>query len=622
MSQTPPPTRPATRDPNAGARALPFFFAPADPTTMAFLRIVVGVLIVYTHLAYSFDLSNFFGKDAWYSHDLIERERKELPHFVAPAGWEDPYEPMRTAQTPEAPYRRRAVMAYAREHLGPAATPGELDAKLAYLERLQAAELDQIRRRVGDGYLTYRGIAYVQQLSADPADRAKQLAVLRDERLRAEMAKSKTPELTIPLTPDAVNGMSAADRALLARDAEVYYHTLPTDFDQRAMVLSHLGEMDYGQRQAWLAFLKRLVKLEYAEREKQLDYFEFWNVDPAIVLRAGSPVFSIWFHVTDPAEMRVAHCAMLVVFAMFAAGLFTRVTSVLTWLGLLCYVHRCSQVLFGMDTMMNIVMIYLMISDCGATLSVDRLLNRYRAARRSLRLTGTLDAATLAYLHAPPLSVATGFAQRLLQMHFCVIYLASGMSKLKGAAWWNTTAYWDTLVNPEFTLIYYHWYENALRYVVSSRPVFSVLAAGGVAFTFVIELGFPFLIWTRLRPWLIMGAAALHFGIGAFMGLIVFSLFMMAMLLCYLPGAAIRERLFGQPNATRRTLHFPAGPEHHHRAALIAASDFSDALAASPGGTAFELRENGATVATSNRGWQLLLAALTSLPRRVGLMAK
>ena len=340
------------------------------------------------------------------------------------------------------------------------------------------------------------------------------------------------------------------------------------------------------------------------------------------MLREGSPVFSLWFHVTDPTEMRVAHCVLLVVFTMFAAGLFTRVTSVLSWLGILCYIHRCSQIMFGMDTMMNIVMIYLMISDCGATLSVDRLLNRYRAARRSLRLTGTLDAATLAYLHAPPLSVATGFAQRLLQMHFCVIYLASGMSKLKGAAWWNTTAYWDTLVNPEFTLIYYHWYENALRHVVSNRPLYAVMAAGGVAYTFVIELGFPFLIWTRLRPWLIMGAAGLHFGIGSFMGLIVFSLFMMAMLLCYLPGAAIRDRLFGPPNPTNRTLHVPAGSQYHHRAAVIAACDFSDALTVTPGGKEVELRERGTAVSPGNLGWQLLLEALTALPRRVGLMAK
>ncbi len=621
MSQ-PDPTPPPARDPADGTRTLGFFFAPADPTTMAFVRVVVGCLVVYTHLAYSFDLSNFFGKDAWFSHAHIERERKEMPHFVAPPGWEDPYEPFRSAQTPEAPYRRRAVMAYLRSQLGPTATPAEIDAKLAYLERLQAIELDQLRRRVGTGSTTFQGISYVSNLATDPVDRASQLAVLADESQRSARTKSRVPDLPIFASPDAVSGLTPAERAAFAREAEAYYRTLPADDNQRSMVLVHLGEMDYGQRQAWLNFMKRLVKVEPVERERQLDYFEYWNVDPAIVLRAGSPVFSLWFHVTDPAEMRVAHCVLLVVFAMFTVGLFTRVTSVLSWLGILCYIHRCSQIMFGMDTMMNIVMIYLMISDCGATLSVDRLLNRYRAARRSLKLTGTLDAATLAYLAAPPLSVATGFAQRLLQMHFCVIYLASGMSKLKGAAWWNTTAYWDTLVNPEFTLIYYHWYENALRHVVSNRPLYSVMAAGGVAYTFVIELGFPFLIWTRLRPWLIIGAAGLHFGIGSFMGLIVFSLFMMAMLLCYLPGAAIRERLFGPPNPTRRTLHVPAGSQHHHRAAVVAACDFSDALVAEPGGAAVELRENGVAVAAGNRGWQLLLEALTALPRRAGLMAK
>ena len=247
MSQPTPSTPSAPtprRDPTAGTRYMGFFFAPADPTTMAFLRIVVGSLIVYTHLAYSFDLANFFGKDAWYSLANAERERKGLPHFVAPAVWEDPYEPARAAQTPEAPHRRRAVMAYARAHLGPTATPAELDAKLAYLERLQAIEVDQIRRRVADGKITWQGLAYIDGLAADPTDRANQLAVLADEGRRAAMAMTRVPDLPVSVSPDAVALMLPAERATFAREAEAYYATIPADPSEKSIVLKHLAEID------------------------------------------------------------------------------------------------------------------------------------------------------------------------------------------------------------------------------------------------------------------------------------------------------------------------------------------------------------------------------------------
>src|SRR5205814_4524683 len=123
----------------------------------------------------------------------------------------------------------------------------------------------------------------------------------------------------------------------------------------------------------------------------------------------GNPTFSIWFHVTDPVGMAVAHGVILVIIFLFAVGFCTRVTSVLTWLAAVGYIHRTQQVLFGMDTMMNILLFYLMIGNSGAAMSIDRLIARYRAARASLRRSGTIDEPTRAFLAAPPPSVSAGF---------------------------------------------------------------------------------------------------------------------------------------------------------------------------------------------------------------------
>src|SRR5262249_14062698 len=61
------------------------------------------------------------------------------------------------------------------------------------------------------------------------------------------------------------------------------------------------------------------------------------------------------------------------------------ITSVLTWMATLSYIHRAQTNLFGMDTMMNILLIYLMIGPSGAALSVDRLIRRWWAARQARR---------------------------------------------------------------------------------------------------------------------------------------------------------------------------------------------------------------------------------------------
>ena len=311
------------------------------------------------------------------------------------------------------------------------------------------------------------------------------------------------------------------------------------------------------------------------DRERLLDYMDYWNNEERYAFRVGAPIFSLWFHISDPAGMAAAHAAVIGVMVLFTLGLWTRVTSILTWLAAATYIHRNQQVLFGMDTMMNILLIYLMVGNSGAALSVDRLIARYRASRLSLRRTGTIDEPTRRFLEVPPASISAGLALRMLQVHFCFIYLASGLAKLKGAAWWNTTAYWDTLVNPEFTLIHYHWYEMLIRALTAERPVYAASAAGGVAFTFACEIGLPFLVWTRFRPWVVMMGLCLHAGIAIFMGLWIFSLLMMVMLVGYLPGAAVRDRLFGSPAGPGVLVRFNRRSDAQQRAAaVVRAADF------------------------------------------------
>ena len=42
-----------------------FWFTPADPATLAAVRICTGLVLLYTHLTCTFDLLSFVGPDAW-----------------------------------------------------------------------------------------------------------------------------------------------------------------------------------------------------------------------------------------------------------------------------------------------------------------------------------------------------------------------------------------------------------------------------------------------------------------------------------------------------------------------------------------------------------------------------
>ncbi len=245
-------------------------------------------------------------------------------------------------------------------------------------------------------------------------------------------------------------------------------------------------------------------------------------------LDKGSFAWSVYYHLKDPASIYLVHTAITVSCLLFTLGLWTRVTSVLTWLGMLQYVQRAPTMQFGMDTMMMILLLYLMIGDSGAAYSLDR----WRAKRRA-RLAGEPE--------PPSASVMANFGIRLIQVHFCFVYAASGFSKLLGGTWWSGTAIWLTVANGDFAPVFVPGYVSALQWLCEHRWAWSLVITGGTWSTLLLECGFPFLVWNRRLRWIcICGSVALHTGIGLLMGLSTFSLMMITMVLAFMPPAAVR----------------------------------------------------------------------------------
>jgi hypothetical protein len=270
-----------------------------------------------------------------------------------------------------------------------------------------------------------------------------------------------------------------------------------------------------------------------------VDHKQKWGIDPRVVYSRGNLAWSVWYHVTDPFWMTVVHAAILVTMLCFALGFCTRVTSVLTWLAVLSYIQRGPTTLFGMDTMMLILIIYLAIGPSGAALSLDRLIERWWARRRA-RLKGQPPPPDL----PPRPRVTANFAIRMMQIHFCFIYIASGLSKLQGGAWWYGTALWGTMANPSFNPVDVPIYFEFLLFLCRYRLLWEIVTTGGVAYTLAVEIGFPFLVWNRkLRPLMIAGAVLLHTGIALVMGLVGFGLCMLCLLMSFVPPEAVRRLL-------------------------------------------------------------------------------
>ncbi len=573
-----------------------FWFPAADPTTLGFIRLTTGLLVLYTHLAYSVDLQQFFGKHGWYSAAFIERERKEYPWQVSPF-WDWNPKDVVPAKVPDFPHRRKAVVDFIR---GLPADEAPRKRALEFLRRISASENPDH---------PLEALNWFQSMRTFPERRDRYLNVL---------TSGSAPAKDEPAPPAFLAALPPEARQQVAADARAFWEVLPlnrADNSARAYVLNHFVELGPEFRRALVNFLYTLPS-DPVERAKRIDYLDYWNNEPDKVVRTGHSIFSIWFHVTDPTQMALVHAAVLVAILLFTLGLFTRVTSALVWVAVVGYIHRTQQVLFGMDTMMNILLFYLMIGNSGAALSLDRVIARYRAARASLARTGAIDAPTRAFLAVPPPSKGAGFALRLIQVHFCFIYVAAGLSKLKGPAWWDGHAVWDVMVNPEFTLMQYEWYERTLRAVANIKPLYYAAVALSSWSTLFIEIAGPFLLWTRLRWFIIFLATAMHAGIAVLMGLNLFELLMIVMLLAFLPDLVIRDRLRGGAGLARVTFAFDPGSAVSRRAAALALAADTEgqvALAADSGLATPALTDAGGARYSDSRGVTALFRSLRVL---------
>ncbi len=217
----------------------------------------------------------------------------------------------------------------------------------------------------------------------------------------------------------------------------------------------------------------------------------------------------------------VTWICLLAVGCGLLVGIGSRVCAIAAWFLHLCAAKSGGFVSYGMDNFMTIGLFYLMLSPLPDRFSVDWRVLALRTEHPEL----------------------LGFWRRLLQLHLCVVYFFSGLTKCLGQGWWNGSNVWRALIRPPFNVI-------DPEMLVKWKYLFPL---AGILI-WVLEFAYPFLMWNSVtrKVWL-LGVCAMHVVIGVTMGMYLFSFVMIILnVAAFGPGLfqeeAKRTRL--QPETT------------------------------------------------------------------------
>ena len=236
-----------------------------------------------------------------------------------------------------------------------------------------------------------------------------------------------------------------------------------------------------------------------------------------------------WLPQADPA-LEIYFLIFLFFIVTLTLGLWTRLSSILVFAGMMSLSNRNFFIDNAGDDLMRINCFFLIFSHAGKAYSMDRWWN----LRRQRRLHGAATSGRSTLAKCAPwaldkyvpwaLDKYAPWAQRLIQLQLSFLYLNTVYLKLPGEAWLNGTALYyafDYLELKRFDFKYLFYYLWQIK-----------LATYGVM---VAETAMFSLVWIRrFRYWVLGAAFALHEGINLTMQFPVFQYVMMTSLIVFI----------------------------------------------------------------------------------------
>lgn len=195
-------------------------------------------------------------------------------------------------------------------------------------------------------------------------------------------------------------------------------------------------------------------------------------------------------------NMCLVGLGFLYVFSLFflMCGLCTRWSAFLAWFLNWSFMNTGYSGSYGADMYAHFLLFYLIWIPCGQNYSLDRIFKRVSGQA----------------------SYQARLGLRVVQLHMCVSYLASGLEKATGPGWWNGEVLWSALNTPGYSIVDLHWLAH-----------FPFLPRVGGWIVLAIEIFYCFLVWPpKTRSWWVFATCLLHVGIAIFLKLPVFGILM------------------------------------------------------------------------------------------------
>ncbi len=188
-------------------------------------------------------------------------------------------------------------------------------------------------------------------------------------------------------------------------------------------------------------------------------------------------------------------------------GLFSRVSMIVVYLGLVSFLHRNIYVHHGGDHLMCLAAFWMMFSPIDAALSLDSLWRKKKAPRNEPQKCSL-------------------WALKAYQLQFALVYWQASLCKLASPSWCDGTAMYYVFRHLEFA-----------RFVVPFVPQNLFLLKLSCWGTILTEsLGWTAIWFRETRYFVLLMLLGLHLGIEYAMNIPIFEHIMIVSLIIFVPG--------------------------------------------------------------------------------------
>lgn len=230
-----------------------------------------------------------------------------------------------------------------------------------------------------------------------------------------------------------------------------------------------------------------------------------------VMVELYRPLF-LWSFWPDSLNF-LMHLLLVIFLGLLTLGVGGRWLMLATWVVNAGFIQRNYSVNFGADIIAALFLFYMSFTNSCERLSVLNLWRKNKSFASSDILSSVMI--------------------RMMQVQISVIYAYTGWEKLKGGSWWDGTALWSVMANPQMTTMDFSF----LRSVWWVMPIVAYV-------TIVFEIYFPVMVaWQKTRFWWLALGVLFHAGIGVFMGLGPFATTMLSTYFLFLPPSSLEKVL-------------------------------------------------------------------------------